>query len=405
MVRFMKARAALANHHEAGKYAAMAEVAYAPPSDPESGVLRSSEEIEYAAVEAAAALCLTRYSSERQLSLAVSLSDRLRRVSDLFATGALDLPRVRVFEYFLGHLPEEVVGVVLDECLDDAPAMSTGQLRARISKLVMKHDPDGSKASYEVGLSERHLLTGANPDHTANFGIYSAAPDRVAAARDFVERRARALKSGGEDRTLEQLRVDVALDLLAGNADFSNVTRGGGRTNVTISAETLLGMSDEPAELDGFGPVIAEIGRKTALENIEGEWTFTVTDQGRPVATGTLAAGQPLLRGDVQRPSIQHVSWSTVGSRLSTATRPPTPRFRARADRRGKPRTPLPAPSQNPAQHTLAVGASRQRRSQMDQPTWAHLPQTTRPAGLGRLCCPSEPSYHRFTSNTRSTNR
>jgi hypothetical protein len=71
MVRFMKARAALANHHEAGKYAAMAEVAYAPPSDPESGVLRSSEEIEYAAVEAAAALCLTRYSSERQLSKAV----------------------------------------------------------------------------------------------------------------------------------------------------------------------------------------------------------------------------------------------------------------------------------------------------------------------------------------------
>jgi len=289
MVRFMKARAALANHHEAGKYAAMAEVAYAPPSDPESGVSRSSEEIEYAAVEAAAALCLTRYSSERQLSLAVSLSDRLRRVSDLFATGALDLPRVRVFEYFLGHLPEEVVEVVLDECLDDAPAMTTGQLRARISKLVMKHDPDGSKASYEVGLSERHLLTGANPDHTANFGIYSAAPDRVAAARDFVEQRARALKSGGEDRTLEQLRVDVALDLLAGNADLSNVTRGGGRTNVTISAETLLGMSDEPAELDGFGPVIAEIGRKTALENIEGEWTFTVTDQGRPVATGTLA--------------------------------------------------------------------------------------------------------------------
>ena len=212
VVRFMKARAALANHHEAGKYAAIAEIAYAPPSDPESGVLRSSEEVEYAAVEAAAALCLTRYSSERQLSLAVSLSGRLRRVSDLFATGALDLPRVRVFDYFLGHLPDEVVEIVLDECLDDAPAMTTGQLRARISMLAMKHDPDGSKASYEVGLSERHLLTGANPDHTANFGIYSAPPARVAAARDFVEQRARALKSGGEDRTLEQLRVDVALD-------------------------------------------------------------------------------------------------------------------------------------------------------------------------------------------------
>ena len=34
-VRFMKARARLSSHHEAGKYEAMGEVAYAPPSDPE----------------------------------------------------------------------------------------------------------------------------------------------------------------------------------------------------------------------------------------------------------------------------------------------------------------------------------------------------------------------------------
>jgi hypothetical protein len=132
-------------------------------------------------------------------------------------------------------------------------------------------------------------LTGSNPDHTSNFGIYSAAPNRVAAARDYVEQRARALKSGGEDRTLEQLRVDVALDLLGGICDHTGDSRGGGRTNVTITAETLMGLSQEPAELDGFGPVIAEIGRKTVKENIDGEWIFTVTDQGRPVATGTLS--------------------------------------------------------------------------------------------------------------------
>jgi hypothetical protein len=46
VVRLMKARARLSSHHEAGKYAAIAEIAYAPPSDPESGVLRSSEEVE-----------------------------------------------------------------------------------------------------------------------------------------------------------------------------------------------------------------------------------------------------------------------------------------------------------------------------------------------------------------------
>ena len=35
--------------------------------------------------------------------------------------------------------------------------------------------------------------------------------------------------------------------------------------------------------------MFAEIARKTVSENIDGEWVFTVTDQGRPVATGTLS--------------------------------------------------------------------------------------------------------------------
>lgn len=207
----------------------------------------------------------------------------------VFTAGGLDLPRVRVLDDTLGHLPEETVDVVLDECLDEATDMTTGQLRARLSKLVMIADPDGARSSYEEGLAERRLAAGSNPDHTANLGIYSAPPDRVAAARAFIEVRARALKSGDEERTLEQLRVDVALDLLAGICDHTGRSRGSGRTNVTISAETLIGMSQAPAELDGFGPVIAEIGRKTVMENIDGEWTFTVTDQGRPVATGTLS--------------------------------------------------------------------------------------------------------------------
>lgn len=35
--------------------------------------------------------------------------------------------------------------------------------------------------------------------------------------------------------------------------------------------------------------MFAEIARKTAARKIDDEWTYTVTDQGRPVATGTLA--------------------------------------------------------------------------------------------------------------------
>ena len=283
-VRLMKAQARLSSHHEAGKYRAVSEIAFCPPSDPDSGVERSSSEIEYAEVEVAAGLTLTRHASTDLLNRAVSLCDRLVRVWEVFSAGLIDPARVRVFDLQLGHLPHVTVDTVLDRILDEAADLTTGQLSARLGRLVLEVDPDGSAGSYQEGLAERKVAVYSNPDHTATFGVYSASPDRVSAARDHVETLARGLKTGDEPRTLDQLRADVALDLLTGRI----MGESAGRVNITVSAETLARLDDQPCDLDGFGPVFAEIARKTVYENVDGEWTFTVTDQGRPVATGTV---------------------------------------------------------------------------------------------------------------------
>lgn len=74
-VRLMQAEARLSSHHEAGKLAAMSEVAFSPPGDPDSPVERGFQEMEYAAVEVAAALTLTRRSSEGRVNRAVVMSD------------------------------------------------------------------------------------------------------------------------------------------------------------------------------------------------------------------------------------------------------------------------------------------------------------------------------------------
>lgn len=286
-VRVMKARARLSSHHEAAKLEAISEVAFAPPSDVDSVVLRSSEQVGYAAAEVAAALSLTRRSSERQLDFAVCLTRRLSRVWELFSRGELDLGKVRVFDDHLSHLPEDTIDMVLDQILDGAASLTTGQLGWRLGKLVKTADPDGSKSSYEQGLSERNVTTTGNPDHTASLGINSASPERVAAARRFIEKLARRVNTGGDSRTLDQIRNDIALDLLTGKCVHGVTT--GGRADIRITAETLIGVSTEPGELAGFGSVIAEIAEKTVYENVDGEWTFTVTDNGQPVATGTLA--------------------------------------------------------------------------------------------------------------------
>lgn len=290
-VRLMQAHARLSAHHEAAKLAAMREVAFCPPGNADSPVERSPGELQYAAVEIATALTMTRRAAEAELGRSLSLTGCLHRVWKFFSQGLIDLHKVKVFDQSLRHLPSDTVGQVLDRTLDEAPGLTTGQLRARVTRSVMEADPDGAKSSFQEGLEDRKVVATSNPDMTANLSILNGHPEAVAAARANIEEVARSLRAKDATRTLDQIRNDVALDLMAGKCVNPRHRRngGGGRVNVTIPATTLARLSEEPGDLDGFAPVIAEIARKTVFENIDGQWVFTVTDNGQPVATGTLA--------------------------------------------------------------------------------------------------------------------
>jgi hypothetical protein len=286
-VRLMQAEARLESSAAASTLASMAEVALSPPGHPDSAVLRSIEEIEFAADEIAPALTLTRRSAQTQLDHALTLVGPLRRVWQRLSEGSLTLQKVREFVRILGHHDPELVDEVLDRCLDRASDLTSGQLRARLHRLVLETDPDGSAHSMQEGLNDRIVVSYQNPDLTGSIGILSAHPRDVATAMAHVDRIARSLKTATESRNLDQIRNDVAIDLLKGDQFPTNGGRG--RVNVTIPAATLESFADHPGELDGFGPVTAEIARKAVIENIDGEWVFQVTDNGRVVATGTLA--------------------------------------------------------------------------------------------------------------------
>jgi hypothetical protein len=66
-----------------------------------------------------------------------------------------------------------------------------------------------------------------------------------------------------ETRTLAQLRADVAADLLVdGTVDGQTVSRVS--VAVAVPVMTLLGHSDEPGILEGFGPIDADTARRLA---------------------------------------------------------------------------------------------------------------------------------------------
>lgn len=286
-VRLMQAEARLESAFAAGKLASMAEVAHSPSGDADSPVERSPNEIEYAACEIAAGLNLTRQMSQRLLDEALTLTGRLSRVWERFRSGEIDSVRARKFVAALGHLSAGVIDQVLDRCLDKASQLTSGQLGARLNRLALEADPAGVAHSMKEGLEERKVASSQNPDLTANLSLYNSNPVDVAEAMANLDRIARDLKTSDETRTLDQLKNDIALDLLKGTLVAGR--SGGSTAIITIPAATLERAATEPGFLEGLGPVTAEIARKTVMENVDGRWEFQVTDNGQAVATGTLS--------------------------------------------------------------------------------------------------------------------
>lgn len=119
----------------------------------------------------------------------------------------------------------------------------------------------------------------------------------VKLAEHHLDLLARDARSAGDPRTLEQLRADLAIDLLTGQATAGAETgrdqhRQVGRwarpiINVTVPVQTLTGLSDEPGRM-GDQTLPASLVRHVAAQP-ESTWYRLLTDGPRGVELSTTA--------------------------------------------------------------------------------------------------------------------
>ena len=283
VVSVMQAKDRLASHYRAGVLEAMVETAHC--TDPDT-LDRSSVPTEFASEEIGSALTLTRRKADHDLGIALDLEQRIPQVKEALTTGAIDDRRARIFSVGTHLLDSDIATVVVDQLLESASEMTTGQLRARLRKFCIEADPDAARKRYERSVDERKVVAEPNDEGTAAFIISQCSPEDVYAARDHVNRIARGLKTADETRSIDQLRADVAIGLLTGRLQ-ERIHGRGGSVDIRVDLTTLTEMKDASAELAGYGPVVAEIARKVAEEQADGEWTATVTDPetGEPLHT------------------------------------------------------------------------------------------------------------------------
>lgn len=284
VVNVLKAQDRLASHHRAAVLEAMAETAHCVDPDTTD---RSATVNEFGSEEIANALSLTRRKADHDLGIALDLRERLPQVMTALSAGLIDDRRAQTFSDGTAILDSDTARSLVGNLLEDAPQLTTGQLRARLRKLSIEADPDGAGKRYENSLSERKVVAEPNDEGTAALVISQCSPDDVYAARDRINRIARRLKTPDEARNIDQLRADVALGLLTGSLEAR--VPGRGSVDIHVDLTTLARLDESSAELAGYGPVVAEIARKVAAEQTR-NWSATVTDPetGEPLHTVSL---------------------------------------------------------------------------------------------------------------------
>jgi len=211
--------------------------------------------------EVALELRITRNAAGNRLYLAESLVQRLPGTLAALGRGEIDLPKARVLEELTHPLSPEHARAVEDKVLARAPEQTAPQLRQAARRAVLRVDPQGAQARHEQRKAERKVVDHPVEDGMAELTATITAPEATAIYQrlDTLARMCR------DDKTTDQRRADVFVDLLLGKACYDTPATAA-TVLVTVAATTLAGAHDKPGELTGYSPIPAAMARELAAD-------------------------------------------------------------------------------------------------------------------------------------------
>ncbi len=144
---------------------------------------------------------------------------------------------------------------------DRLGALGDRELTLATAREVMRVDPDGSTHRRRAAQRRRRISGRWLGDGT---GLITAVlgDTHYAAIMTSLQQAAATDHALGDDRSHQQLLADHFVARLTGQVTAQRTPVA---INLVVSAETLLGDGDEPADVTGYGPVPAAVARGLAL--------------------------------------------------------------------------------------------------------------------------------------------
>ena len=152
--------------------------------------------------------------------------------------------------------------------------MTTAKFLIQARRLRERTHPDSIHHRHVKAVEDRKVVLQPDKDGMSWLSMFLPA-DAAQGIWNQTTRTARLLKGANEHRTLTQLRVDVLADWLLetdttvpavddGGQSHSGCPRPRAQVLVTVPLLSLLGYSNEPAELEGYGPIPPQMARELA---------------------------------------------------------------------------------------------------------------------------------------------
>ncbi len=207
-----------------------------------------------AAEELAMRLHVSATTVRNQAHEAEVLQHHLPRIWDRFASGTASYVDARsAVEQVCGLTDDREALASFDlELANVIGTMPPARFRARARALRARLERDELVARHARAMTERRVIIEATDDGMSWVQLYVDAVDaaRIRARLDATAKRQSSER--GESRTRDQLRADAAVAWLTGDGTLSAASVD---VMVTVPVLTVIGAGDEPATLDGYGPI------------------------------------------------------------------------------------------------------------------------------------------------------
>ncbi|MFD4422052.1 DUF222 domain-containing protein [Agromyces sp. NPDC058484] len=243
---------------EAARFRAIADAFAAAAASPETyvfGPVRSGEDAEFVLRAVAHDIALRVGMSTTAVRTIAAQADvlrlRLPRVWERFVRGEIAAANARVLADVAMGMPHEHDARFEEALLERAGRLVPGRLRTAAQVVRERLERASRQERFDRARSERRISVETVPDGMAWLSLYAPA-DVVLRARARIDAQARRLAAvDGEARTLEQLRADVAGDILTGAGTPQEVTA---TVFVTVPLLNLAGVEPARVGLDVVAP-------------------------------------------------------------------------------------------------------------------------------------------------------